>query len=516
MSQNLKDLNRDIFFREITVRICSSLDIGKALHRCFLFLNDIVHIEELVLVTYDEQLGTINIEAVASPEEGCSRDIKVPLPSNLQSEIEKAAGFSRIRYVKDITKDPILSLIADILGWVDVQAIVVRFILEKKYMGAFIMITKDESASQDAYLELLRFVNEPIAIALNNCRQYKNLMAFKDALSEERHYLQNELRGRYSLEVIGADFGLKDVMARVNQVAPLASPVLLYGETGTGKEIISQIIHSLSPKSDGPFIKLNCGAIPDTLIDSELFGHEKGSFTGAIYQKKGRFERAHRGTIFLDEISELPLNAQVRLLRVLQEKEFERVGGVTPIKVDVRIISATNRNLEERVKKGLFREDLYFRLNVFPIYIPPLRERKGDIPALVQHFIMKKFKEMALPDIPIIDKGAINLLMSYGWPGNVRELENIVERAIILSKGRPLDFRDILQTDLGSDRFYEMDMQVFSTLDVIEKEHIHNALRIARGKVEGKGGAAELLGMNPGTLRHRMRKLHIPFGKKTF
>lgn len=516
MSQNLKDLNRDIFFREITVRICSSLDIGKALHRCFLFLNDIVHIEELVLVTYDEQLGTINIEAVASPEEGCSRDIKVPLPSNLQGEIEKAAGFSRIRYVKDITKDPILSLIADILGWVDVQAIVVRFILEKKYMGAFIMITKDESASQDAYLELLRFVNEPIAIALNNCRQYKNLMAFKDALSEERHYLQNELRGRYSLEVIGADFGLKDVMARVNQVAPLASPVLLYGETGTGKEIISQIIHSLSPKSDGPFIKLNCGAIPDTLIDSELFGHEKGSFTGAIYQKKGRFERAHRGTIFLDEISELPLNAQVRLLRVLQEKEFERVGGVTPIKVDVRIISATNRNLEERVKKGLFREDLYFRLNVFPIYIPPLRERKGDIPALVQHFIMKKFKEMALPDIPIIDKGAINLLMSYGWPGNVRELENIVERAIILSKGRPLDFRDILQTDLGSDRFYEMDMQVFSTLDVIEKEHIHNALRIARGKVEGKGGAAELLGMNPGTLRHRMRKLHIPFGKKTF
>ncbi|MBP9560651.1 MAG: hypothetical protein KBE27_02375, partial [Syntrophorhabdaceae bacterium] len=197
MSQNLKDLNRDIFFREITVRICSSLDIGKALHRCFLFLNDIVHIEELVLVTYDEQLGTINIEAVASPEEGCSRDIKVPLPSNLQSEIEKAAGFSRIRYVKDITKDPILSLIADILGWVDVQAIIVRFILEKKYMGAFIMITKDESASQDAYLELLGFVNEPIAIALNNCRQYKNLMAFKDALSEERHYLQNELRGRY-------------------------------------------------------------------------------------------------------------------------------------------------------------------------------------------------------------------------------------------------------------------------------------------------------------------------------
>jgi len=290
--------------------------------------------------------------------------------------------------------------------------------------------------------------------------------------------------------------------------------VLIYGETGTGKEIVSQVIHSLSPRSGGPFVKLNCGAIPDTLIDSELFGHEKGSFTGAISQKKGRFERAHGGTIFLDEISELPLNAQVRLLRVLQEKEFERVGGTSPIKVDVRIISATNRNLEELVKRGGFREDLYFRLNVFPIYIPPLRDRKIDIPSLVQHFIMKKFREMALPSVPVVEKGAMDILMAYDWPGNVRELENIVERAIILSKGRPIDFKGIIKAGVSMERPSDTDKQTFPTLEEIEKEHIIKALRAAKGKVEGRDGAANLLGINPGTLRHRMRKLSIPFGRK--
>ncbi|HOV90489.1 MAG TPA: sigma 54-interacting transcriptional regulator [Syntrophorhabdaceae bacterium] len=515
MSQDIKDLNKDIFFREMTLRICSSLDIGKALHRCFLFLNDMIPMEELIVVTYDNQLGAINIEAVATRDGGIEKGIKIPLNDKLQNEIESAVNFPRIRYVSDLHKDSMLSPLGDFFGWVNAHAVVVRFIIEKMYMGAFIIITKDDSINQDRYLKLLELINEPVAIALNNCKQYKELKAIKDALAEERQFLHNELEGRYKLEVIGADFGLKDVMDRVNKVAPLSSPVLLYGETGTGKEIISQVIHSLSHRANGPFIKINCGAIPDTLIDSELFGHEKGSFTGAISQKKGRFERADNGTIFLDEISELPLNAQVRLLRVLQEKEFERVGGTTSIKVDVRVISATNRNLEELVDKGLFREDLYFRLNVFPINIPALRERKGDIPALLQHFIMKKFRDMALPHIPVVDKGAINILMSYDWPGNVRELENIVERAIILSKGRPLDFRDILQADANINKAYdEMDTQMFMTLEEIERDHILNALKISKGKVEGNGGAAELLNINPGTLRHRMRKLRIPFGRK--
>ena len=284
------------------------------------------------------------------------------------------------------------------------------------------------------------------------------------------------------------------------------------GRPGPGKEIVSQTIHSLSGRSEGHFIKVNCGAIPETLIDSELFGHEKGAFTGAILQKRGRFERAHGGTIFLDEISELPPQAQVRLLRVLQEKEFERVGGTTPVKVDLRIISATNRNLDKLVSEGSFREDLYFRLNVFPIVIPPLRDRKNDIPALVQHFIHKKFREMVLPKVPVLGNKAIDTLMDYDWPGNVRELENAVERAIILSNGKPLDFSSIIiPHDRESGPPNEDNI---SRLVDVEAGHIRRALEAAQGKVEGKGGAAELLGMNPGTLRHRMRKLGIPFGKR--
>jgi len=514
MLQNLKDIDKDEFFREVTVRICSSLDIEKALERCFLFLKDIIPLNEIVLVTYNSQLGTINIEAVANDGGRVCRDIKIPLPARLQDEIEMASDLSRIRYVKDTSKDPFIAPIGDILGWTDSQAIVARFILEGRYMGAFIITAKKGIPFRDEHLGLLEYINEPVAIALNNCKQFKELLMLKDALAEEKRFLQNELKTGSKFEVIGSDFGLKKVMVRVNQVAHLASPVLIYGETGTGKEIVSQVIHSLSPRSGGPFVKLNCGAIPDTLIDSELFGHEKGSFTGAISQKKGRFERAHGGTIFLDEISELPLNAQVRLLRVLQEKEFERVGGTSPIKVDVRIISATNRNLEELVKRGGFREDLYFRLNVFPIYIPPLRDRKIDIPSLVQHFIMKKFRELALPSVPVVEKGAMDILMAYDWPGNVRELENIVERAIILSKGRPIDFKGIIKAGVSMERPSDTDKQTFPTLEEIEKEHIIKALRAAKGKVEGRDGAANLLGINPGTLRHRMRKLSIPFGRK--
>ncbi len=509
------NIDKGHFFRELTIRICSSLDIAKALHSCFLFLKDIMPVEKLVLITYESKIGTINIEAIADYEKGYSRDIKVPIPTQLQHELEIVKDLQRIRYIKDISKDPFIFGIADILGFIDLQAIVTHFILEGRYMGAFIIVLKTPIQDFTNYLELLESINEPVAIALNNCKQFKELLMLKDALSEERNYLRNELKKAAKIELIGADFGLRKVMERVNQVARLTSPVLIYGETGTGKEIISQIIHNLSPRSDGPFIKLNCGAIPDTLIDSELFGHEKGAFTGAISQKKGRFERADKGTIFLDEISELPPNAQVRLLRVLQEKEFERVGGTHPIKVDVRIISATNRDLNELVKKGLFREDLYFRLNVFPIHIPPLRERKGDIPALVHHFIVKKFKEMALPDIPVLEKGAIETLLEYDWPGNVRELENVVERAIILSKGRPIDFKDILKTGSESKKqLSDFNANIFPTLEEVEKEHIITALKAAKGKVEGKDGAANLLGINPGTLRHRMRKLSIPFGRK--
>jgi transcriptional regulator with GAF, ATPase, and Fis domain len=399
------------------------------------------------------------------------------------------------------------------LNWPLSSILINRLVIEGKYIGSLIANVKGEGKYNDEHLRLWGLVNEPAAIALANHLRYREIIRIKELLADDKHYLQNELRGG-GTTLIGADYGLKEVMENVRLVAPLLSPVLLIGETGTGKEVIANAIHELSPKSNGPLIKVNCGAISEMLVDSELFGHEKGAFTGAIAQKRGRFERANGGTIFLDEVSELPLSVQVHLLRVLQEKEIERVGGHSTIKVDVRIISATNRNLEELIKKGRFREDLFFRLNVFPIVVPPLRKRKNDIPILVQHFIHKKAREMVLPQIPIPSPGEIDRLMQYDWPGNVRELENVVERAIILSKDKHLTFHDTISHDTPSHEPGPGDKQDIQRLDELEAQHIETALNKAGNKVSGKGGAADLLGVNPNTLRHRMRKLGISFGRK--
>ncbi|MCD4775709.1 MAG: sigma-54 dependent transcriptional regulator, partial [Candidatus Aegiribacteria sp.] len=310
-----------------------------------------------------------------------------------------------------------------------------------------------------------------------------------------------------------ANFGLKDAMDRIRQVAALDSPVLLLGETGVGKDVIANAIHYSSTRRDGPFINVNCGAIPETLIDSELFGHEKGAFTGALSQKRGRFERADKGTILLDEIGELPPLAQVRLLRVLQDKEIERVGGTKIIPLNIRIIAATNRNLEEMVKTNQFREDLWFRINVFPIWIPPLRERKTDIPALLQHFISLKVKDLKLPAIPKLSPGAIAPLMEYHWPGNVRELQNVVERALILNPNGPLTFKHLnLQQQQKNSNLPELTIEP-DNLDEMISRHIRRALSRVNGKIHGPGGAAELLGINPSTLRNRMDKLGIDYGR---
>ena len=258
-------------------------------------------------------------------------------------------------------------------------------------------------------------------------------------LTDDNRYLHRELLRISGDEIIGEDFGLKNVMEMVRKVAPLESPVLLLGETGVGKGLIASAVHYLSRRSKGPFIVVNSGAIPETLIDSELFGHEKGVFTGAIEQKRGRFERADHGTIFLDEIGELPPQAQVRMLRVLQEKVIERVGGSRPISVDIRIIAATHRNLEEMIRSNRFRQDLLFRINVFPITVPPLRDRKEDIPSLVHYFIRKKTRELKLNSVGPAP-GAMDRLLAYSSPGNLRELENVIEREMILSREGFLKF----------------------------------------------------------------------------
>ena len=280
--------------------------------------------------------------------------------------------------------------------------------------------------------------------------------------------------------------------------------MLILGETGTGKELICRALHHASPRSAAPLVKLNCAAIPSGLIESELFGHEKGSFTGALAQKRGRFELAHEGTIFLDEIGDIPLETQPKLLRLLQEQEFERVGGTRTISVHVRVIAATHRNLEDMVREGQFREDLFYRLNVFPIHLPPLRERREDIPVLAKFFAHRACGRLGRPPCEF-SEAAVQRLQDYSWPGNVRELENIVERGVILCGGQTIDYEHV-QVEVGPS---PAATRAIRSLQEVEHDHIVAALQAAGFKVSGRGGAAELLGLKPTTLEARMKKLKI-------
>ena len=307
-------------------------------------------------------------------------------------------------------------------------------------------------------------------------------------------------------QIVGSDAGLREVMRQVEQVAPTDAPVLVLGETGAGKEVVARAIHQRSSRAGGPFHRVNCGAIPAELVDSELFGHERGSFTGALAQRAGWFERAHGGTLFLDEIGELPLAAQVRLLRVLQDGELERVGGSQPVRVDLRVVAATHRDLAAMVRRGQFREDLWYRIHVFAIRLPPLRQRRADLAALAQHFATRAGARLGVPALTVT-AADVALLAGYDWPGNVRELAAVIERAAILGGGARLE----LVTALGGAAPPELPAtaDTFPTLDEAMRAHIERALVRTRGRIEGRGGAAQLLGVHANTLRSRMQKLGV-------
>jgi transcriptional regulator with GAF, ATPase, and Fis domain len=322
-------------------------------------------------------------------------------------------------------------------------------------------------------------------------------------------------------DVVGADSGLQPVVKRALQVARLDAPVLILGETGSGKELIARLIHAHSGRRARPFVRVNCGAIPGTLIDSELFGHERGSFTGATRQHRGWFEQAHEGSLLLDEVGELSLEAQVRLLRVLQDGTLQRVGGGRSVRTDVRIIAATNRDLGDMVKERQFREDLWYRLAVFPIYLPPLRDRPQDIEPLVRHFAARAAARFGLPELMPGEKDCA-LLRSYEWPGNIRELASVVDRAVIVGQGRRLEFGLALgmpsllprcspgpEKEAASQQTPGGGQESLATLDQVIRQHILLGLERSHGRVEGPFGAAKLLGLNPNTLRGKMRKLGI-------
>lgn len=329
------------------------------------------------------------------------------------------------------------------------------------------------------------------------------------SMSKELIYLRDELKSKWMEEqIIGNSQNVLDVMAMIEKVAQSNTTILILGESGTGKELAARALHTLSPRREKPYIKINCGAIPENLLESELFGHEKGAFTGAITKKIGKFERADQGTIFLDEIGEISPSMQVKLLRVIQEKEFERVGGTEPIKVDLRIVAATNRDLKDMVAKGTFREDLYYRLNVIPIIMPPLRDRKEDISLLVDYFI-KKYSKESHKNILGTDKNAMELLTSYSWPGNIRELENTIERAVILTNGTTISInnlpKELFENKSGNVGLFDLPEDGI-ILDDVEKNFIIQALNRSDGN---QTKAAKLLGITRHTLLYRMDKYNI-------
>jgi formate hydrogenlyase transcriptional activator len=341
-----------------------------------------------------------------------------------------------------------------------------------------------------------------VAIALDNALSYERIEELNERLAEEKVYLEDEIRtdSRFE-EIVGQSRALKATLKQLETVAPTDSTVLIYGETGTGKELLARAIHDLSSRKQATFVKLNCAAIPTGLLESELFGHEKGAFTGAIAQRIGRFELANRGTIFLDEVGEIPIELQSKLLRVLQEREFERLGSSRTIRTDARLVAATNRDLAQLVEQRLFRADLYYRLNVFPMTAPPLRERRDDIPLLVRYFVQQYARRMNRRILSIPTE-SMNALVRYHWPGNIRELQNFIERAVILSTGSTLQVpvRELKRGPLGAG---------VVTLEAAEREAIQRALHDAGGKVGGDAGAAAKLGMKRTTLQAKMRKLGI-------
>jgi transcriptional regulator with GAF, ATPase, and Fis domain len=390
----------------------------------------------------------------------------------------------------------------------------------KGRQAVLVMIAEPGKKFQQRHLSLCNLLREPFTVAMENDSRLHELEALREAAEADRRSLMERLNRREPGDtIIGAESGLRLVFERVHMVAPLDVPVLILGDTGSGKEIIARAIHVRSNRSKGAFIRVNCGAIPSGLIDSQLFGHEKGAFTGATETRKGWFERADGGTLFLDEVGELPLEAQVRLLRILQDGWLERVGGQKQIHVNVRIVAATHRELAQDVTRKAFREYLWYRLAVFPIRLPALRERPEDIPALARHFAQLAAQQFGLkPVMPGAED--IRLLCSYQWPGNVRELASVVDRAAILGGGTclkisaALGIMDTQHSETIQHVSHNMpveaaDSHVYKTLDSVQREHIIATLTALHGRIDGPHGAAVRLGIHPSTLRAKMRKLNI-------
>jgi len=507
-----KERDRLGLLLDVTNTIVSSLDLHELLNAVSSSLKRLVPHEYASLSLYDPETQRLQIHALDFPVS------KGLLKEGLWVPVEGSPTGRAIMSGKPIliTRADIAQFGSDIARRILDEGLKSAYCLplisHGRPLGTLVVASLREENFPERDAELLRHIANQIAIAVENALAFRRMADRAQTLREEKLYLQDEIRTEYNFEeIIGDSVTLRRILEELQTVAPTDSTILILGETGTGKELIARAIHHLSARRERTLVKVNCAAIPTGLLESELFGHEKGAFTGAIAQRIGRFELAHRGTIFLDEVGDIPLELQPKLLRVLQEQEFERLGSVRTTRVDVRVVAATNVDLAQKVAANQFRSDLYYRLNVFPIMIPPLRERKEDIPLLVRYFAQKYARRMKKP-IDAIPMKAMAALIEYHWPGNVRELENFIERSVILSHGAELqiplaELRGRL--NLPATVSPDASSAGIATLEHAEREHIIRALREAEWIVGGPKGAANRLGMKRTTLQSRIKKLGI-------
>jgi formate hydrogenlyase transcriptional activator len=494
---------------EISTVLLSNLDIRSLFTAISGTLHRIMPHEYASLALYGPESKDLRLLSLEHPESDASLGKEMLSPAQ-EALAGRVMNSRQPLILNDLENGPAESAAADRLKTEGMKsACFLPLITQDRVLGTLNLVSRQKGAFDQQHVDLLQQVANHVSIALDNALTYRKAAELKERLAEEKLYLEEEIRTEYHFEeIIGESPALKRILRQVESVGPTNATVLILGETGTGKELIARAIHDLSPRRNRTFVKLNCAAIPTGLLESELFGHEKGAFTGAIMQKIGRLELAHEGTLFLDEVGDIPLELQPKLLRALQEKEFERLGSTRTIPVDVRLLAATNRDLTRMVADREFRSDLYYRLRVFPITVPPLRERAEDIPILV-HYFAQKHAERMHRRIEIIPPEAMEALIRWRWPGNVRELENIIERAVILSPGPVLRIPLAELAPVEGDEDSSGDRNSSGTLENTEREHILRILRETRGIIGGPKGAAARLGLKRTTLNSKMRKLGI-------
>ena len=508
-------------------------DIWRAVSRHIRLNRCISEVSNLLLPHLPvEQIYVLKWEEPGSHWQVLAKGFEWPGPEKLQTKVFSRAETTRIK--KWVRKQNVLHLsqsanAAELLPLFsldrmrDRDALIAAIGERKNSDSVIILVSKEKQLFDAHHVELFKILIEPFSAAVENDHLFRDLERQKEAAEADKKSLLNKLSRNDIVDtIIGKDGGLRTVIERIALVADSDVPVLIFGETGTGKELIARTLHNRSNRSDGPFIRVNCGAIPPELLDSQLFGHERGAFTGAIATRKGWFEQADGGTLFLDEVGELSLEAQVRLLRVIQDGWLERVGGKEPLHVNIRIVLATHRDLSLMVSEGRFREDLWYRIATFPVVLPPLRERLDDLKPLAEHFAGRSSIRFGLPLILPNDED-IQLLASYSWPGNIRELASIIDRAALLGNGRCLEVSKSLgltsslenrSKSAGRPEIRLIDDSTILPLEEVNRRHILKALHHSGGRIEGRNGAAAILEINPNTLRARMKKLGISWKNK--